>query len=127
MNGDMLDTNVIIKFLAGDESAKQLIDSATDIYVPIIVVGELHYGAHKSSKTESNLALFANFLSGFSITHIDESIAAMYGEVKEQLRKKGVNLPENDVWIAATAKARQCRLITYDAHFKSVEGLDVVS
>ena len=32
----------------------------------------------------------------------------------------------NDIWIAATAISRQCRLITYEAHFKSVDGLDVV-
>ena len=126
MNGDMLDTNVIIKYLTGDESTKQLVNSATDILVPVIVVGELQYGARKSSKTATNLALFADFLSNFTIAHVDESIAAMYGEVKEQLRKKGVNVPENDIWIAATAISQQCRLITYDAHFKSVDGLDVV-
>ena len=94
--------------------------------MPVIVVGELQYGARKSSKIETNLALFADFLSNFTIAHVDESIAVMYGEVKEQLRKKGVNIPENDIWIAATAISRQCRLITYDAHFKSVDGLDVV-
>jgi len=127
MNGDMLDTNVIIKYLAGDESAKLLIDNASEISVPVIVVGELQYGAQKSSRTESNLALFTGFLSSFAIIPIDESIAAIYGVVKEQLRIKGINIPENDVWIAATAKSRQCRLLTFDSHFKSVDGLDVVS
>ena len=127
MNGDMLDTNVIIKFLAGDEIAKQLLGRASDISVSVIVVGELQYGAQKSSRTESNLALFSSFLSSFAIIPIDEKIAAVYGEVKEQLRANGINIPENDVWIAATAKSRQCRLITFDAHFKSVNGIDVVS
>ena len=79
MNGNMTDTNVIIKYLAGDESAKRLIDNSSDILVSVIVVGELQYGAQKSSRTESNLALFANFLSNFKIVPIDESIAAQYG------------------------------------------------
>ena len=126
MNGDMLDTNVIIKYLAGDESAKRLMNNATDISVSAIVVGELQYGAQKSSKTESNLALFTSFLSIFTIMPITENIASVYGEVKEQLRKKGVNIPENDIWIAASAKALHCRLLTFDAHFKSVDGLTVV-
>jgi tRNA(fMet)-specific endonuclease VapC len=126
MNGDMLDTNVIIKYLAGDESAKRLIDNASEISVPIIVVGELQYGAQKSSRTESNLALFASFLSRYTIISIDENTAAIYGEIKEQLRAQGINIPENDVWIAATAKSRQYRLLTYDAHFRSVDGLKVV-
>ena len=127
MNGDMLDTNVIIKYLAGDESAKRLMNNASDISVSAIVVGELQYGAQKSSKTESNLTLFANFLSSFAIIPVTEKIASVYGEVKEQLRKKGVNIPENDIWIAASAKAQNCRLLTFDAHFKSVDGLTVVS
>ena len=123
MNGDMLDTNVIIKFLAGDESAKSLMDKASNISVSVIVVGELKYGAQKSSRTESNMALLNNFLSNFPIVPVNEEIASLYGEVKEQLRKKGINIPENDIWIAATAKSRQCRLLTYDAHFNSVDGL----
>jgi len=127
MNGDMLDTNVIIKYLAGDESAKRLIDNASNISVSVIVVGELQYGAQKSSRTKNNLALFANFLSNFIIIPVDENIAATYGEVKEQLRINGINIPENDVWIAATAKSRCCRLLTYDAHFKFVDGLNVAS
>ena len=86
MNGDMLDTNVIIKYLAGDESAKRLIDNAFKILIPVIVVGELQYGAQKSARTESNLALFANFLSNFTIAPVDENIAAVYGEIKEKLR-----------------------------------------
>ena len=83
MNGDLLDTNVIIKFLAGDEAAKRLIESASEISVPVIVVGELQYGAQKSSRIESNLALFSSFLSCFSIIPIDKKIAVVYGEVKE--------------------------------------------
>ena len=88
MNGDMLDTNVIIKYLAGDESAKRLIDNASDISVSVIVVGELQYGAHKSTRTESNLALFANFLSSFAVIHVDENVAAIYGKIKEQWRSE---------------------------------------
>ena len=52
MNGDMLDTNVIIKYLAGHDSAKSLIDNAFEISVSVIVVGEFHYGAQKSSRPD---------------------------------------------------------------------------
>jgi predicted nucleic acid-binding protein len=126
MIGDMLDTNVIIKYLAGDELAKQLIDNVTTISVSVIVVGELHYGAQKSSRTESNLALFESFLSNFDIIPVDKHIAVAYGKIKEQLRDAGINIPENDIWIAATAKSRQSRLLSFDIHFRSIKGLDVV-
>jgi tRNA(fMet)-specific endonuclease VapC len=122
----MLDTNVIIKYLSGDKFTKQLIDNASSISISVIVVGELHYGAQKSSRTESNMALFTDFLSNFMIVPIDENIAAAYGEVKNQLHKNGVNIPENDIWIAATAKSLNCNLITFDAHFQLINGLNIL-
>ena len=33
MNGDILDTNVVVKYLAGDDSAKQLVDNASKVSV----------------------------------------------------------------------------------------------
>ena len=125
MNGDMLDTNVIIKYLSGDQSAKQLVDTGRDISISAIEVGELQFGAQKSSRTESNLALFAEFLSDFTVIPVDEVVAAIYGQIKEQLRGIGINIPENDIWIAATAISQQNQLLTYDAHFKSISGLTV--
>ena len=55
MNGDMLDTNVIIKYLSGDQSAKQLVENGQNVSISAIVVGELQYGAQKSSRTDSNI------------------------------------------------------------------------
>ena len=125
MSGEMLDTNVIIKYLSGDQSAKQLIDNNNNISVSAIVVGELQYGAQKSSKKDENTAMFAEFLSDFNIVPIDESVAIIYGSVKEQLRVMGVNIPENDMWIAATAISQKSRLLTYDKHFSKIYGLNI--
>ena len=127
MNGSMIDTNVIIKYLAGDESSNRLIGDFSKISISAIVVGELHYGARKSTRFESNIALFTSFLSNFPIIPIDEYIANQYGEIKVHLYKKGLNIPENDIWIAATAMFRKSQLITYDNHFKSIYGLEVIS
>ena len=127
MNGNLLDTNIIIKYLAGDLYTKQLLDNVVNLTVPVIVVGELQYGARKSSRAKNNLALFERFLSNFEIIPVDEKVAVIYGDTKELLRTKGINIPENDIWIAATAKSRMYKLLTYDAHFKSIDGLEVVS
>ena len=126
MNGDMLDSNVIIKYLNGDVSAKHLVNSASSIHVSVIVIGELQYGAQKSSNRKSNLTLFADFISGINVILIDENIAVKYGEIKNQLHSKGAAIPENDIWIAASAISKQFRLITFDNHFKYVDGLIVV-
>jgi len=45
--------------------------------------------------------------------------------IKSQLRAKGQPIPENDIWIAATAKQPQLTLVTRDGHFQAIEGLVV--
>lgn len=61
MNGNLVDTNVIIKLLSGDENAVRLFYDAKEIAVPVIVAGELFYGACKSSRAEENFNLFTFF------------------------------------------------------------------
>jgi tRNA(fMet)-specific endonuclease VapC len=123
----MLDTNVIVKFINGDETARRLINNASVILIPSVVVGELIYGAQKSARAKENLQYFERFYSKYEIAPVDEDVATTYGMIKSQLIKSGINIPDNDIWIAATAKTHHCNLLTYDAHFKSVEGLKVIT
>ncbi|MBR1609597.1 MAG: PIN domain-containing protein [Kiritimatiellae bacterium] len=50
-----------------------------------------------------------------------------YGYVKAALKKNGTPIPENDIWIAATALETGSRLVTYDSDFANVGGLVVIS
>ena len=127
MNGNLVDTNVIIKLLNGDENAVRLFNGATDVAVPVIVAGELFYGAYKSSRSQENLGLFMDFLSDYTMLPVDSDIAKTYGEIKAQLVKKGSPIPENDIWIAATAKTHNLTLLTFDAHFSNIDGLRIHS
>jgi len=120
MNGSAIDTNVIIKFLNGDEKARQIFDENQDIAIPITVVGELVFGACKSARRQENLELFNGFVSQYSVLPIDKAVADIYGKIKADLASKGVNLPENDIWIAATAKANNRKIISFDIHFSHI-------
>jgi len=117
MNGDLIDTNVIIRVLNGDQQAVELFDSLESIHISAITVGELMYGAYKSSKTQDNIKLFDEFLSEYTIIGIDENVSRIYGKTKAELVLKGVNIPENEIWIAATANHNNLRIISYDEHF----------
>jgi tRNA(fMet)-specific endonuclease VapC len=44
-------------------------------------------------------------------------------KVRLGLERKGRPIPENDIWIAATAIALRGTLLTDDAHFNEVDGL----
>ena len=125
MSGSIIDTNVIIKLLNGDNTTADLFDSLSDIHISVITAGELFYGAQKSSRMDENVMLFRSFLSEFPLVEIDEGASEVYGQIKANLVKRGVNIPENDIWIAAVAINRNFELVTYDEHFKNINDLRI--
>jgi len=56
----------------------------------------------------------------------DSTTSRFYGEIKTWLRRKGRPLPENDIWIAASAMQHSLPLVTRDAHFEEIEHLELV-
>ena len=128
MNGKFLvDTNVIIRLLRSDERAIELFNQAESICIPVVVAGELFYGAEKSTRQQANARIFSEFISQYEVIEVDTAIAQKYGAVKAELKKLGLAIPENDLWIAATAIARQYTLISFDGHFSRINGLRVVA
>jgi len=126
MNGSVIDTNVIIKMLKGDKAAIEILGKIEKIFVPIVVVGELFYGAYKSARKDDNMALFTSVLSTFEILSVDEPIAVSYALIKTDLMKNGIKIPENDLWIAATAHANDLSLATFDSHFENISRIKII-
>ncbi len=119
----LLDTNIVIALLDREQSVLDRVVRADRIIVPVVVLGELYYGAHKSSHVVENIARINAILSGFSIAVCDESVAAQFGLIKQRLRTIGSPLPDNDVWVAATAQEHGVTLASRDRHFANVENL----
>lgn len=124
MNGNLVDTNVIIKMLNGDPEAIRIFDSLDNIHISVITAGELYYGANKSSQAAENMKLFKDFLREYPVIGIDEKTGQIYGKIKAELVKEGQNIPENDLWIAATAFQHNLSIISFDAHFKKFNVLE---
>jgi tRNA(fMet)-specific endonuclease VapC len=56
MNGSvLLDTNILIAFFAQDSAVLQNLQAADAFFIPSIVLGELYFGAMKSSQQTDNL------------------------------------------------------------------------
>lgn len=119
----LLDTNIVIALLEGDESVLANLDEASEVFVSSIVLGELFFGAAKSGRPAENIARIERFAAGRSILSCDLPVAREYGRLKHGLRAKGKPLPENDIWIAATARCHQLVLVTRDHHFAHVDNL----
>jgi tRNA(fMet)-specific endonuclease VapC len=119
----LLDTNIVIALFANDSAVVGKIGKAEDIFVPAAVIGELFYGAKKSGRPEKNSERIERFVSDNVILGCDTETARLYGKVKNNLRKKGRPIPENDIWIAAAAFQYDLILVSRDEHFEEVEDL----
>lgn len=121
----LLDTNIVIALFARDSAVEQRLAVANEIFVPSIVIGELYYGARKSSRLTENLGRINEFVAGSAVLPCDTVTAQHYGSIKSRLRAKGRPIPENDIWIAAVAIQHQLTLAARDTHFEEIDGLQV--
>ncbi len=121
----ILDTNIITALLKGESGIADKIDKAKKIYLPIIVLGELYYGALFSSRVKQNTNDIKKLVARYEVLFIDEDTTVLYGSIKTTLRKKGRPIPENDIWIAAIAKRHNIAVVTRDKHFQEISDLTV--
>ena len=52
----LLDTNIVIALLQGDEAVLSNLDQAPEIFISAIVLGDLFFGAAKSGRPSENTA-----------------------------------------------------------------------
>lgn len=122
----LLDTNVISALLKGEVAVADLIDAASEVFIPVTVVGELYYGALYSEHIAKNITNIQKVTSQYEVLKVDEETAEVYGNIKTLLRKKGRPIPENDIWIAAISIQYQLSLMTRDGHFSEIDNLNVI-
>ena len=115
----------MIALFAAEQAVLNHLKIASEVYIPSIVIGELAYGAHKSSRVSENLRRIEEFAASNTILPCDAATAFHYGSIKDQLRQSGKPIPENDIWIAAAAIQYDSILVSRDDHFKNVHTLTV--
>jgi tRNA(fMet)-specific endonuclease VapC len=121
----LLDTNILIGLFANESAVTKFLREAEEVFVPSIALGELYYGACKSSRVEENMARINDLAASSVVLVCGTETAQQYGEIKNRLRQKGHPIPENDIWIAAIAMQNDLTLVARDAHFEEVDGLEI--
>lgn len=119
----LLDTNIIIAIFKNDAKVIQRLRSAVEVFIPTVAIGELFYGAQHSPNVQKNLAEVQTFAAHSNVLPCDLLTAEMYGQVKNELKRKGNPIPENDIWIAAIAQQHGLTLVSRDQHFLQVSEL----
>ncbi|HMN90779.1 MAG TPA: type II toxin-antitoxin system VapC family toxin [Saprospiraceae bacterium] len=120
-----IDTNIAIELLNNNSAVISHLQYYEILFLPVIVSGELLFGAKNSSNQSTNLAKFRAFINACEELAINNLVADAYANVRLSLKQKGKPIPENDIWIAAICMTNDLPLLTRDAHFKFIDSLKV--
>ncbi len=122
----LLDTDICVFFLRGDEAIHSHINEIgrETIAISVVSLVELRYGAEYSAETIKNHQVIDNFVGGLTVIGVDDNTARAFAKIKTELRRSGSLIPDFDLLIAATAVANNLTLITNNtAHFSRISNL----
>jgi tRNA(fMet)-specific endonuclease VapC len=124
----LLDTNSCVDHLrhgpASRVTAKLAAAAPGSVVLCSVVVGELHYGAHRSVRKAETLSQVQDFCRGFPSIPFDDQAAEEYGRLRAHLAASGTVIGPNDLLIAAIALANDMTLVTNNTReFSRVPGL----
>lgn len=125
----LLDTSAYSQLKRGNPTAESLVQSAEQILMSPIVLGELLSGFHRGARLEQNMRELREFLerANAAVIPVGTTTAEQYGVIFAALSRQGRPIPTNDIWIAAHAIESGAELVSADRHFGYVEGLAWVS
>lgn len=122
MSAILLDTSAYTLLSYGHSEALRYIQSAEQILLPVVVLGELYSGFAYGSRTDENRRVLNEFYreNRVVITTLSTDTAEQYAKIYTLLRRIGRPIPTNDMWIAAAALEHGARLLTADSHFSHI-------
>jgi tRNA(fMet)-specific endonuclease VapC len=125
----LLDTNICIYIAKyNPPSVRERFQQypASQLAMSVITLGELRFGAEKSHAKERTLAVINDLVSLITVVELSEEVAIHYGDIRASLQKSGRVIGNNDLWIAAHARAQGWTLVTNnEKEFVRVDGLSV--
>jgi tRNA(fMet)-specific endonuclease VapC len=125
----LLDTNICIyiqRHRPEDVLARFEKIKPGDAAISVITWGELLYGAEKSRQRKMVLQLLEEFKTFVPVLPIPENAGKEYGAIRTLLESGGKPIGNNDLWIAAHAKAAALIVVTNnEREFQRIPGLKV--
>ena len=124
----VLDTNVLIPLLRNAANYSHLFKTYDEVILPAIVVGEYKAGLFATKTGEKNRQSLSDYIEdpNVRVVPITDRTSDLYAKIYQELRKKGKPIPQDDMWIAASALENGADLATGDAHFRHVPMLTVI-
>ena len=91
-----------------------------------IVRGEVLYGIERlphGRRRREFEAKAANLFARIPCEGIPEGVADIYARIKRDAERRGTQLDENDLWIAAAAMGLEAIVVSSDTDYQKVNGL----
>jgi len=124
----MLDTNIVIYTIKNRPSKvrESFKLHQGQMCISSVTLGELVFGAEKSSQVERNLADIEGLTARLVVLPFDEAAATHFGQLRAELYRQGNPIGPYDMMIAGHARARGLILVTNNPNeFERVPGLRI--
>lgn len=125
----LLDTNICI-YIAKNRPAKvgRRFEESTpgDLAMSVVTFGELCRGAEKSQVRDQAFVTLTALAETISVLALPAEAGAHYGQIRAALERAGQPIGNNDLWIAAHARAAGLTLISNNRReFARIEDLSI--
>ncbi len=127
----LLDTDILSNLMKRAPASSLVMRLARvppeDQFTSSVTLGELLYGAHRSSRTAALLErIEETLLPELPILPFDSAAARRYGELRAELERRGTPIGDADTRVAAIALSRGLAVVTgNERHFRQVPDLEV--
>jgi tRNA(fMet)-specific endonuclease VapC len=127
--GFVLDTSAYSEYERKNLKPAKYMNSGKNMYLPVIVLGELRGGFMNGSKPTENEDILNDFLNmpNVTILKLTEKTTGIYARIFSSLRKAGTPIGTNDMWIAALCIENKLPLLTLDTDFSNIKNLECLS
>jgi tRNA(fMet)-specific endonuclease VapC len=129
--GLLIDTNILIACEKGSLSLESKISEQGDdvVFLSVISASELLHGVHRAADEHirnRRLSFVEALLNGVEILDINLATARIHAELWSDLSVRGQMIGPHDLWLAASALANNCVLVTRNVReFDRIPGLKV--
>lgn len=124
----MLDTDICIYLINERDQAlrRRFEENASSVCISSITYAELCFGVEHSARVEENQRELQAFCLDLDILPFDAEAGVRYGQIRQDLERRGQTIGANDLLIAAHASGTQATLVTNnEREFGRVQGLRV--
>ena len=119
----VIDTNVLIRYFRGDEPFAELVETSESVIVHPVVYAEYMNGLDEGRKSGKLLRRrLEEFLDAppVVLANVSTTTSLYYSKIYKALKGSGRMIPQNDIWIAASAIEKGYVLATHDEHFSQI-------